>query len=248
MSEQQKTFTTSDGTALFYRCCPARDGSTDKTIVLFHRGHEHSGRLMFVAGGPGFDDFAYFAWGACGHGHSPGARWSEGLRIDRATGYASGSTLDYVYRNTLQGKNTIGWRGIRECKVNIGGKAIAAAFGHLRAAGKPVYVPDAASGHGRYVLDALTDKVKPDSVRLRDYSPINVAAGRALTQERGSQNLVSCDEVNAFERANHQNLTRRPTLGIVSGLHELFAGAGCRKIHQWPGEYGIFTVSLAAKA
>ena len=37
MSEQQKTFTTSDGTALFYRYRPAKDGSTDKAIVLFHR-------------------------------------------------------------------------------------------------------------------------------------------------------------------------------------------------------------------
>ena len=158
----------------------------------------------------------------------------EGLRIGRDTGYDSGSTLDYVYRNTPQGKNAIGlaydrhylnaigWRGIRERKVNIG-KAIATAFAQLRAAGKPVHVLDIASGHGRYVLDALTDKVKPDSVRLRDYSPINVAAGRALIQERGLQNLVSFDEVNAFDRANYQNLTPRPTLGIVSGLHELFA-------------------------
>ena len=490
MSEQQKTFTTSDGTSLFYRYRPAKDGSTDKAIVLFHRGHEHSGRLMFVADELCFDDFAYFGWDARGHGHSPGARgdspsvarsvadiqdfmqhiereygirleniaviaqsvgavqvaawlhdyappvrcavlaspafkvklyvpfarsglrllyklrgnffvnsyvkahylthnkarqddfnrdplivrpisvrillglydtadrvvadaqaittplqlfisgddwvvhhqpqhdfynhlgshikerhilpgfyhdtlgeeqrelafapmrrflrerfatpphsvdvtnahlasasrieadelatplprysprglywafyrammhlgarWSEGLRIGRDTGYDSGSTLDYVYRNTPQGKNAIGlaydrhylnaigWRGIRERKVNIG-KAIAAAFGYLRAAGKPVHVLDIASGHGRYVLDALTDNVKPDSVRLRDYSPINVAAGRALIQERGLQNLVSFDEVNAFDRANYQNLTPRPTLGIVSGLHELFA-------------------------
>ena len=74
MNEQQKTFTTSDGTSLFYRYRPAKDGSTDKAIVLFHRGHEHSGRLMFVADELGFDDFAYFAWDARGHGHSPGAR------------------------------------------------------------------------------------------------------------------------------------------------------------------------------
>ena len=74
MQEQQKHFATQDGTKLFYRYRPAADGSSDKAIVLFHRGHEHSGRMMFVADELGFDDFAYFAWDARGHGHSPGER------------------------------------------------------------------------------------------------------------------------------------------------------------------------------
>ena len=490
MQEQQKTFLTSDGTELFYRYHPAADGSSGKAIVLFHRGHEHSGRMMFVADELGFDDFAYFAWDARGHGMSPGergdspsigtsiadiqdfmqhiqreygiepeniaviaqsvgavlvsawlhdyapkircavlaspafkvklyvpfarsglkvmqhfrgnffvnsyvksrylthnterqqsydndpliaraisvrillglyeaaervvadaqaittplqllvsgsdwvvhhkpqhdfynrlgshikerhvfagfyhdtlgeqnrsavfkemrrfirarfdaplqvvgvtdahihgdsrreadelatplspfsprgafwasyraamnlgAKWSEGLRIGKETGYDSGSTLDYVYRNQPQGSNkfgemvdkhylnAIGWRGIRQRKVNIG-KAIQTAFNKLRAAEKPVHVLDIASGHGRYVLDALTENTRPDSVRLRDYSPINVEAGRKLIAERNLQDIVSFDEVNAYDRANYQNLNPRPTLGIVSGLHELFA-------------------------
>ena len=62
MSEQQKILFAQDGTSLFYRYRPAADGSSDKAIVLFHRGHEHSGRMMFVADELGFDDFAYFAW------------------------------------------------------------------------------------------------------------------------------------------------------------------------------------------
>ena len=74
MSEQQKFFSTQDGTSLFYRYRPAADGSSDKAIVLFHRGHEHSGRMMFVADELGFDDFSYFAWDARGHGYSPGER------------------------------------------------------------------------------------------------------------------------------------------------------------------------------
>lgn len=163
-----------------------------------------------------------------------GARWSEGLRIGRDTGFDSGSTLDYVYRNQPQGRhalgrlidryylNAIGWRGIRQRKVNIG-KAIQAAFARLRAEGRPLHVLDIASGHGRYVLDALTADALPDSVRLRDYSPINVAAGRQLIAERGLDAVATFDEVDAYNRANYQNLSPRPTLGIVSGLHELFA-------------------------
>ena len=490
MQEQQKHFATQDGTELFYRYRPAADGSTEKAIVLFHRGHEHSGRMMFVADELGFDDFAYFAWDARGHGHSPGergdspsigtsvadvddfirhiqseygikpenicviaqsvgavlvstwlhdyapkircavlaspafkvklyvpfartglkimqkwrgnffvnsyvkahylthnkerqtsydndpliaraisvrillglyeaaervvadaqaittplqllisgsdwvvwhkpqhdfynrlgsrikerhilpgfyhdtlgeqnreiafvemrrfirerfnqplyqvdltqehlhgdsrreadelatplsiysprgafwavyrasldlgARWSEGLKIGKETGYDSGSTLDYVYRNQPQGSNAfgvavdkhylnaIGWRGIRQRKTNIG-KAIQTASAKLRETGKPVHVLDIASGHGRYVLDALTADTLPDSVRLRDYSLINVEAGRKLIAERGLQDTVTFDEVNAYDRANYQDLQPRPTLGIVSGLHELFA-------------------------
>lgn len=490
MTEQQKHFKTADNTELFYRYRPAKDGSKDKAIVLFHRGHEHSGRMMFVADELGFDDFAYFAWDARGHGNSPGergdspsfgtsvsdiqafmqhieqeyqiapenicviaqsvgavlvstwlhdyapkircavlaspafkvklyvpfartglvlwsklrgnffvnsyvkahylthnkarqtsfnqdplitraisarillglyeaaervvadaqaittpiqlfisgadwvvhhkpqhdfynhlgshikeryvmdgfyhdtlgeennhlvfapmrrfirtrfdepvqkvdctqahiaspsrveaddlatplspysprglfwasyralmklgARWSEGLRIGKETGYDSGSTLDYVYQNQPQGTNAfgrlvdknylnaIGWRGIRQRKVNIA-KAISLAMQKLREAGKPVHVLDIASGHGRYVLDALTAENQPDSVRLRDYSPINVAAGRKLIAERGLQEIATFNEVNAFDPANYQDLEPRPTLGIVSGLHELFA-------------------------
>ena len=162
-----------------------------------------------------------------------GAQWSEGLRIGKQTGYDSGSTLDYVYRNQAQGTNSlgklidqyylnaIGWRGIRQRKVNIG-KAIQLAFSKLRAAQQPIHVLDIAAGHGRYVLDALTETSRPDSVRLRDYSPINVAAGQKLIAERQLQDIVSFQEVNAYERANYQQLDPRPTLGIVSGLHELF--------------------------
>lgn len=489
MQELQKTFTASDGTELFYRYRPAENGSGDKAIVLFHCGHEHSGRMMFVADELGLDDFAYFAWDARGHGHSPGecgdspgfgtsvadiqsfirhirceygikpenigviaqsvgavlvsawlhdyapkircavlaspafkvklyvpfariglklmkkwrgnffvnsyvkshylthdrerqrsydndpliaraisvrtllglydaaervvadaqaittpiqllvsgsdwvvhhkpqhdfynrlgshikerhifsgfyhdtlgeenrelafvevrrfirerfaealetvdvtcahihsdsrreadelatplspftlrgaywaalrwlvglgANWSEGLRIGKETGFDSGSTLDYVYRNQPQGTNkfgeavdkyylnAIGWRGIRQRKENIG-KAIQTAFARLREHGKPLHVLDIASGRGRYVLDALTAESLPDSVRLRDYSSVNVEAGRKLIAERKLQNIVIFEEVNAYNRANYQNLNPRPTLGIVSGLHELF--------------------------
>ena len=95
------------------------------------------------------------------------------MRIGQEIGFDSGSTLDYVYRNQPQGSNAfgvwvdkyylnaIGWRGIRQRKVNIG-KAIQTASAKLREAGKPVHVLDIASGHGRYVLDALTADTLPD--------------------------------------------------------------------------------------
>lgn len=63
----------SDGTTLFYRAwlppAPAR-----RAVILFHRGHEHSGRWQDFVDEIGLEDFAFFAWDARGHGRSPGRR------------------------------------------------------------------------------------------------------------------------------------------------------------------------------
>lgn len=69
----EHTVTLRDGTALFYRAwLPATP--TDKALLLFHRGHEHSGRWQATVQALGLDDVAVFAWDARGHGQSPGER------------------------------------------------------------------------------------------------------------------------------------------------------------------------------
>jgi len=45
---QEKTFFTHDGVELFYRYWPAVSDRTRGAIVMFHRGHEHSGRLAHL--------------------------------------------------------------------------------------------------------------------------------------------------------------------------------------------------------
>lgn len=76
MQRQQETaqFTTSDGVALFYRHWPAQQQPAKGVIVLFHRGHEHSARMAHLVEELALADFAFYAWDARGHGHSPGAR------------------------------------------------------------------------------------------------------------------------------------------------------------------------------
>lgn len=162
-----------------------------------------------------------------------GAKWSMGLKLGHDTGFDSGSTLDYVYRNAPQGTNpigdvidkqylnAIGWRGIRQRKLHIQ-QLIQVAMQQLRTADKPVHVLDIAAGHGRYVLDALTSTDKPDGIQLRDYSPTNVQAGTAMIAQRGLGDIATFSEVDAFNRQNYAELNPAPTLGIVSGLHELF--------------------------
>ncbi len=70
-----------DGTDLFYRAwLPATP--TARALLLFHRGHEHSGRWEETVANLGFDDVAVFAWDQRGHGRTAGER---GTAPDLAT-------------------------------------------------------------------------------------------------------------------------------------------------------------------
>ena len=77
----EHTFTSHDGTQLFYRAWhPA--ASSQKALLVFHRGHEHSGRMDGLVQDLGLEDFHVFAWDARGHGRSPGDRGSaENLAV-----------------------------------------------------------------------------------------------------------------------------------------------------------------------
>lgn len=172
-------------------------------------------------------------WAATRMGLKLGGMLSDGVRLGHETGFDSGSTLDYVYRDQPAGKgpvgramdanylNSIGWRGIRQRKLNVE-ELLREAMRRLRDAGMPVRVMDIASGHGRYVLESLED-IKPDSILLRDYSDLNVAAGRKLIAEKGLQDIARFDRGDAFDRDSLARAIPSPTLGVVSGLYELFS-------------------------
>jgi alpha-beta hydrolase superfamily lysophospholipase len=163
-----------------------------------------------------------------------GGLFSRGIATGNRTGFDSGSTLDYVYEDEPRGLgpggrlidrqflDAIGWRGIRQRKVHLE-ELIGKALARLKAEGKPLRVLDIAAGHGRYVLDAVTaSEVKPESIRLQDYSPINVEKGTALIAERGLQDVASFHRADAFDTEGLAATTPAPTLAIVSGLYELF--------------------------
>lgn len=72
-SPRENTVRMWDGTELFYRAWIPEE-PTDKALILFHRGHEHSGRFQDVVEQLGLKNVAIFAWDARGHGRSPGDR------------------------------------------------------------------------------------------------------------------------------------------------------------------------------
>src|SRR5438552_16034864 len=73
MEATEHAMTSWDGAELFYRAWIPR-ARTDKTILLFHRGHEHSGRWQQTVDLLGLQDIAVFAWDARGDRRSSGER------------------------------------------------------------------------------------------------------------------------------------------------------------------------------
>jgi hypothetical protein len=139
-----------------------------------------------------------------------------------------------VYRNQPAGRtplgrfadrqylDSIGWRGIRQRKVHVE-ELLREAMARTAGAGMPVHVMDIAAGHGRYVLEALADGgQKPETILLRDYSDINVRDGAALIKQKGLEKIAQFVKGDAFDRDSLAGVSPRPTVGIVSGLYELF--------------------------
>jgi len=75
------TFPSHDGTELFYRAWHP-SVPIGKALLVFHRGHEHSGRMEELVRDLGLEGVQVFAWDARGHGRSPGER---GAAPDLAT-------------------------------------------------------------------------------------------------------------------------------------------------------------------
>jgi alpha-beta hydrolase superfamily lysophospholipase/SAM-dependent methyltransferase len=159
-------------------------------------------------------------------------RLSDGIRLGRNSGFDSGSSLDYIYRNRPSGitpigtlidwfyLNSPGWRGIRVRKRLLQ-EMIGRAMKRARDKGRPVRIVDIAAGHGRYILEAIElAGVTPDHVSLRDIDQRNVELGLRLAAEKGIG--VQFKQADAFDRGSLTTLQPKPTIGVISGLFELF--------------------------
>jgi alpha-beta hydrolase superfamily lysophospholipase len=158
--------------------------------------------------------------------NASGKLLSKGIKLGIDTGFDSGATLDYVYRNEPNGLidwfylNAIGWRGIRVRRKHLE-ELIARAVELVKNAGLPARIVDIAAGHGRYLLEAGRGA---EHIRLRDYREENVADGRKLIAAKGVN--ATFEQGDAFDRAALGALDPKPTIGVVSGLYELFPENG----------------------
>ncbi len=119
-------------------------------------------------------------------------RLSEGVRMGHETGFDSGESLDYVYRNQARGitplgrvmdyfyLNAIGWRGIRIRRQNID-TLLRDAIAQIQESGAAVRLLDIAAGAGRYVIELLKSLGDVDiAATLRDRSVTALEEGRAI--------------------------------------------------------------------
>lgn len=179
--------------------------------------------------------FRAIYWALVRAGLRLGGALSDGIALGLRTGFDSGSTLDYVYRNKAKGRlglgklidrnylDAIGWRGIRIRGAHLQEMLVDAAR-LLRGAGMPVCVLDVAAGHGRYVLESLgagTDRA--DAIILRDYSELNVQQGQALIRGLSMEGVARFEQGDAFAPEQLATVKPTPTLAVVSGLYELFS-------------------------
>lgn len=158
------------------------------------------------------------------------SKFSDSIRVGTETGFDSGSTLDYVYRNQVTsdnplGKlidktylNAVGWKGIRVRKENL---EKAFSWVHQR---KPLLkFVDIAAGHGRYDIDFLKTLNKESySAILNDYSELNLVEGKKLITDYNLEQNIIFQKGNAFDTEYVKILTKDANLVVVSGLYELY--------------------------
>jgi len=158
---------------------------------------------------------------------------SRGIGLGWRHGFDSGLSLDYVYQNEPRGAigigrlvdksylNSPGWRGIRQRKANLE-KALRNVICQVYQENRVVRILDVAAGAGRYVIETIGALPQiPIVASLRDYKTENVEAARALARKSGLTNVLA-ELGDAFDATTLAALQPRATIGIVSGLYELF--------------------------
>lgn len=175
-----------------------------------------------------------FRWKLVKLGMKTFGKLSNGIRLGWNSGFDSGVTLDYIYNNQSAGRlllgkwfdraylDSIGWRGIRIRRIHIE-SLLRNRMEQLHQAGRPVRILDVACGAGRYVLECMANMSRvPCTALLRDYKEENLAAARRIAAGLGLGERVIIEHGDAFDRSGLAAITPRPTIGIVSGLFELF--------------------------
>ncbi|MCP4656377.1 MAG: alpha/beta fold hydrolase, partial [bacterium] len=206
-----------DGTRLFYRAwLPARPAS--KALVLFHRGHEHSGRLQDVVERLHLTDVAVFAWDARGHGRSPGARgWAPSF------GTLVRDVDSFVHQLT------------RTYNIPIANMVVMAhSVGAVTVA---TWVHDYAPGIRALVLAT-------PALRVRLYVPLAIPGLRLLSRLKGRKpafvqsyvksRMLTHDENEARRYEEDPLITRAIAVNILLGMYDastrLLADAGAIRV------------------
>ena len=168
--------------------------------------------------------FQKWALGKFGH-------LSDGMTVGLTHGFDSGASMDYVYKNTPQGKwgigrwmdksylNAIGWRGVRIRKGHLL-EQVEKAIQALQAQGKKVKILDIAGGVGNYLFD-IKQRHPEVEIVINEFLPANIQKGEQIIKERGYQG-IRFTNYSCFEADTYRKLDYAPNITIISGIFELF--------------------------
>ncbi len=160
-------------------------------------------------------------------------RASQGVRLGLRTGFSSGETLDYVYRNQPSGWTPFGWAvdkvylespgwsGIRQRRRHLEQLLDEALEGVAAPGERALRIVDVAGGPGRYLLDWLSRyQERWLEVLVRDADAGGLLAGQTEAQARG-ETRVSYQRGDAFDQQDLAGIGP-VEIAVVSGLYELF--------------------------
>ncbi|MDP8184819.1 bifunctional alpha/beta hydrolase/class I SAM-dependent methyltransferase [Phocoenobacter skyensis] len=156
---------------------------------------------------------------------------SNGITIGKKYGFDSGVTLDYIYQNKANGTNffgkfmdktylsAIGWRGIRQRKVNLE-NMLEYAIENLKQENVKVNILDIAGGPAKYLIQ-MAKKYEDVDILVRDYQAQNIEKGREYVKEYNLTN-ISYEQADAFDKKSYENMEFKPNIVVISGVFELF--------------------------
>lgn len=162
---------------------------------------------------------------------------SDGVRLGLQYGFDSGVMLEYVYRNRPSGitplgrlidwvyLNSQGWRGIRN-RSQLLKQTLRLVLKSYE--GQSCHLLDVACGGGRYDLEVLRDFPEV-AATLRDYKLENVTKAQQLAEQLGIRAQI--EPADAFSDAQLDQVQPRPSVIVVSGLHEILPDDGLIQHH-----------------
>lgn len=183
-------------------------------------------------------------------------RLSEGIRLGLESGFSSGRTLAYVYRDEAKGITPLGkvidrtyldspgWAHIRVRRAQL--QELVRRAVTLVGPRDAVRVFDLAGGPGHYLID-LAQAAPSLQVRVRDFDVGALAEGRQRAAALGVTR-IAFEQGDAFDAESLATLGEGWQVGIISGLLELFPdndpvrialGGAARAIE--PGGYLVYT-------
>ncbi|MEK7356100.1 MAG: lysophospholipase, partial [Bdellovibrionota bacterium] len=131
---QEGRFISFDGTELFYRAWTPQ-GSCENTVMILHRGHEHSGRVAHLVDELKLENTRYFSFDLRGHGLSPGPRgwapsfdtWVRDLNafsVYLRRNYGVEMERTFVVANSVGSVMAAQW--VHDCDPGVRGMVLAA--------------------------------------------------------------------------------------------------------------------------